>query len=146
MFKVTWPLLSTLFRTYLFLDQRWHCPRSCNRNCNCRSKRIRPCHLQPCKLNRTYRCGSFQKTRCFQPQKVRFIFIPPSRRSADQIDDRIFGVTTLDVVRASTFVAEVLGDLSLSTSIEVPVIGGHSGVTVRILNVPADFVPHSPSS
>lgn len=43
---------------------------------------------------------------------------------------RLFGVTTLDVVRASTFVAEVLGDLSLSQSITVPVIGGHSGVTI----------------
>ncbi|KAI6037999.1 malate dehydrogenase [Pisolithus marmoratus] len=43
---------------------------------------------------------------------------------------RLFGVTTLDVVRASTFVAEVLGNLSLSRSVTVPVIGGHSGVTI----------------
>jgi malate dehydrogenase len=43
---------------------------------------------------------------------------------------RLFGVTTLDVVRASTFVAEVLKDLSLSTSTTVPVVGGHSGVTI----------------
>jgi len=43
---------------------------------------------------------------------------------------KIFGVTTLDVVRASTFVAEVLGDRSLSTSVTVPVVGGHSGVTI----------------
>ncbi|KIJ60946.1 hypothetical protein HYDPIDRAFT_31819 [Hydnomerulius pinastri MD-312] len=43
---------------------------------------------------------------------------------------RIFGVTTLDVVRASTFVSEVLGDLSLTTSVTVPVVGGHSGVTI----------------
>ena len=43
---------------------------------------------------------------------------------------RIFGVTTLDVVRASTFVAEILNDLSLSKEIVVPVVGGHSGVTV----------------
>jgi hypothetical protein len=35
----------------------------------------------------------------------------------------------LDVVRA-TFVFEVLGDISLSTSITA-VVGGHSGVTVR---------------
>ena len=46
----------------------------------------------------------------------------------------LFGVTTLDVVRASTFVAEVLGDLSLSKDVVVPVVGGHSGVTVR--NIP----------
>ncbi|KAJ8454519.1 hypothetical protein ONZ51_g12978 [Trametes cubensis] len=43
---------------------------------------------------------------------------------------RIFGVTTLDVVRASTFVSEILGDLSLASKITVPVVGGHSGVTI----------------
>ncbi|TFK24866.1 L-malate dehydrogenase [Coprinopsis marcescibilis] len=43
---------------------------------------------------------------------------------------RLFGVTTLDVVRASTFVSEILGDLSLSKDIVVPVVGGHSGVTI----------------
>ncbi|OCH90842.1 NAD-malate dehydrogenase [Obba rivulosa] len=43
---------------------------------------------------------------------------------------RLFGVTTLDVVRASTFSAEVLGDVSLAPSISVPVVGGHSGVTI----------------
>jgi len=43
---------------------------------------------------------------------------------------RIFGVTTLDVVRASTFVSEILGDPSLAPSITVPVVGGHSGVTI----------------
>ncbi|KAG2145470.1 malate dehydrogenase [Suillus bovinus] len=43
---------------------------------------------------------------------------------------RIFGVTTLDVVRASTFVSEILGNRSLSPSVSVPVVGGHSGVTI----------------
>jgi len=43
---------------------------------------------------------------------------------------RVFGVTTLDVVRSSTFVAEVIGDLSKSPDIVVPVVGGHSGVTI----------------
>lgn len=43
-------------------------------------------------------------------------------------DFRIFGVSTLDVVRANTFVAEAKG-LDLSTT-NVPVIGGHSGVTI----------------
>jgi malate dehydrogenase len=43
---------------------------------------------------------------------------------------RLFGVTTLDVVRASTFVAEKIGDSSLAPSISVPVVGGHSGVTI----------------
>lgn len=47
----------------------------------------------------------------------------------------LFGVTTLDVVRASTFVAEIHGDLSLSKDVVVPVVGGHSGVTVRLSNI-----------
>ena len=37
----------------------------------------------------------------------------------------------MDVVRASTFVAEINGDLSISKDVVVPVVGGHSGVTVR---------------
>ncbi|EIN05922.1 NAD-malate dehydrogenase [Punctularia strigosozonata HHB-11173 SS5] len=58
---------------------------------------------------------------------------------------RLFGVTTLDVVRASTFVSEILGDLSLSKSVTVPVVGGHSGVTIIPLlsqsshPLPSDF-------
>jgi len=43
---------------------------------------------------------------------------------------RLFGVTTLDVVRASTFVSEIHKDLSLAPKIVVPVVGGHSGVTI----------------
>ncbi|KAF7978182.1 hypothetical protein HWV62_1384 [Athelia sp. TMB] len=43
---------------------------------------------------------------------------------------KLFGVTTLDVVRASTFVSELHGDLGLSPSVVVPVVGGHSGVTI----------------
>jgi len=42
--------------------------------------------------------------------------------------NRIFGVTTLDVVRANTFIAESKG-LDAS-KVNVPVIGGHSGVTI----------------
>ncbi|XP_046572809.1 malate dehydrogenase, mitochondrial-like [Haliotis rubra] len=41
---------------------------------------------------------------------------------------RIFGVTTLDVVRANTFIAEAKG-LDVS-KINVPVIGGHAGATI----------------
>ncbi|EIW76839.1 NAD-malate dehydrogenase [Coniophora puteana RWD-64-598 SS2] len=43
---------------------------------------------------------------------------------------RLFGVTTLDVVRASTFVSEIIGDRGLATSVTVPVVGGHSGITI----------------
>ncbi|CAL7939145.1 unnamed protein product [Xylocopa violacea] len=41
---------------------------------------------------------------------------------------RLFGVTTLDIVRSSTFIAEAKGLDPQKTT--VPVIGGHSGVTI----------------
>jgi malate dehydrogenase len=41
---------------------------------------------------------------------------------------RLFGVTTLDVMRANTFVAEAVG-LDPS-AVNVPVIGGHAGITI----------------
>lgn len=43
---------------------------------------------------------------------------------------RLFGVTTLDVVRASTFVSEAAGKPTESLKFKIPVIGGHSGVTI----------------
>ncbi len=42
--------------------------------------------------------------------------------------NKLFGITTLDIIRSNTFVAELKG--KLPTEIEVPVIGGHSGVTI----------------
>ncbi|XP_071502009.1 malate dehydrogenase, mitochondrial-like [Diadema antillarum] len=42
--------------------------------------------------------------------------------------NKMFGVTTLDVVRANTFVAEAKGNDVSATS--VPVIGGHAGITI----------------
>lgn len=42
--------------------------------------------------------------------------------------NKIFGITTLDVVRANAFVAEAK-ELNVST-INVPVIGGHAGITI----------------
>lgn len=41
---------------------------------------------------------------------------------------RLLGVTTLDVVRANTFVAEVLG--VDPREVDVPVVGGHAGITI----------------
>ena len=41
---------------------------------------------------------------------------------------KLFGVTTLDVVRARTFYADAIGvDVK---GVEVPVVGGHAGVTI----------------
>ncbi|XP_066149095.1 malate dehydrogenase, mitochondrial [Euwallacea fornicatus] len=41
---------------------------------------------------------------------------------------RVFGVTSLDIVRANTFIAEAKG--LNPKDVNVPVIGGHSGVTI----------------
>jgi malate dehydrogenase len=42
--------------------------------------------------------------------------------------NRVFGVTTLDVIRSEAFIAELKG-LDVA-SVKVPVIGGHSGTTI----------------
>ena len=42
---------------------------------------------------------------------------------------RLFGVTTLDVVRAETFVQDITGDKDPAKTI-IPVVGGHSGETI----------------
>ena len=42
---------------------------------------------------------------------------------------KVFGVTTLDVVRASTFAAHALG-IDDPKKYQVPVVGGHSGATI----------------
>ncbi|WP_034917350.1 MULTISPECIES: malate dehydrogenase [Erwinia] len=42
--------------------------------------------------------------------------------------NKLFGVTTLDIIRANTFVAELKG--KNPGELNVPVVGGHSGVTI----------------
>ncbi|MDC0611791.1 malate dehydrogenase [Vibrio sp.] len=42
--------------------------------------------------------------------------------------NRLFGVTTLDVIRSETFISELKG--KKPSEVKVPVIGGHSGVTI----------------
>lgn len=42
---------------------------------------------------------------------------------------RLFGVTTLDVVRAQTFTQEFSGQKNPS-AVQIPVVGGHSGETI----------------
>lgn len=42
--------------------------------------------------------------------------------------NKLFGVTTLDIIRSNTFVAALKG--KQPQQVEVPVIGGHSGVTI----------------
>lgn len=43
-------------------------------------------------------------------------------------EKRVFGITTLDVVRASRFLGEIKG--KDPKDIKVTVVGGHSGVTI----------------
>ncbi|RHZ45843.1 malate dehydrogenase [Aspergillus thermomutatus] len=58
---------------------------------------------------------------------------------------RLFGVTTLDVVRAETFTQEYSGQKD-PAKVQIPVVGGHSGETIvplfskasPALNIPAD--------
>ena len=58
---------------------------------------------------------------------------------------KLFGVTTLDVVRAETFVGEIVGAKDPSKLV-IPVVGGHSGNTIVPLfsqakpavNIPSD--------
>ena len=54
---------------------------------------------------------------------------------------KLFGVTTLDVIRSETFVAELKGKDPLQ--VKVPVIGGHSGVTILPLLSQAEGVEFS---
>lgn len=56
--------------------------------------------------------------------------IQSDQRYLHLASDRVFGVTTLDVVRASTFVAESNGTPEASSTTTVPVLGGHSGITI----------------
>lgn len=42
---------------------------------------------------------------------------------------RLFGVTTLDVVRAETFFQDITGEKDPAKTV-IPVIGGHSGETI----------------
>lgn len=58
--------------------------------------------------------------------------------------NRIFGVSTLDVVRACTFIGEAAN--VDPTKVRIPVIGGHSGVTIIPLlsqTVPSVSFPES---
>ncbi|XP_030466089.1 malate dehydrogenase, glyoxysomal [Syzygium oleosum] len=65
------------------------------------------------------------------------------KRAGTYDPKRLLGVTMLDVVRANTFVAEVLG--LDPREVDVPVVGGHAGVTILPLlsqvKPPCSFTP-----
>jgi malate dehydrogenase len=52
--------------------------------------------------------------------------------------NKLFGVTTLDVIRSETFIANLKG--LKTTEVHVPVIGGHSGTTILPLLSQVDGV------
>merc|ERR1719247_524419 len=56
------------------------------------------------------------------------IFAEQMKKEGCYDPKRIFGVTTLDIVRANTFVAEAAG-LDVS-EMSIPVIGGHAGASI----------------
>jgi len=55
---------------------------------------------------------------------------------------RLFGVTTLDHLRASTFVAELRPQDYTAEKLKLPVIGGHAGIT--ILPILSGLTPKTP--
>jgi len=55
--------------------------------------------------------------------------------------NKLFGVTTLDVIRSETFIANLKG--LKTTEVHVPVIGGHSGTTILPLLSQVDGVSFS---
>ncbi|KAG4987693.1 hypothetical protein AAZX31_11G043000 [Glycine max] len=65
------------------------------------------------------------------------------KRAGTYDPKRLLGVTMLDVVRANTFVAEVLG--VDPRDVDVPVVGGHAGITILPLlsqiKPPCSFTP-----
>lgn len=56
------------------------------------------------------------------------IFAEQMKKQGCYDKNRVFGVTTLDIVRAHTFVAEAAG--VPVESVEVPVVGGHAGASI----------------
>ncbi|XP_073220488.1 malate dehydrogenase, glyoxysomal [Cicer arietinum] len=65
------------------------------------------------------------------------------KRAGTYDPKKLLGVTMLDVVRANTFVAEVLG--LDPRDVDVPVVGGHAGITILPLlsqvKPPSSFTP-----
>lgn len=57
---------------------------------------------------------------------------------------RLFGVTTLDVVRSSTFAASAINEPTTSPVYTIPVVGGHSGLTILpLLSQASPALPQS---
>ncbi|KIY35783.1 malate dehydrogenase, NAD-dependent [Cryptococcus gattii E566] len=58
------------------------------------------------------------------------VFAETLKRAGVFNPKKLFGVSHLDVVRASTFVASVVGKPKDAAKYSVPVVGGHSGATI----------------
>lgn len=69
-------------------------------------------------------CSLFMKQRLSLSAQVSMQF----HRAGTYDPRKLLGVTKLDVVRANTFIAEILG--VEPSDVSVPVIGGHAGATI----------------
>lgn len=72
------------------------------------------------------------------------VFAETLKKAGAYDPKRLFGVTTLDVVRAATFVSSVVGKPTDAGKYSVPVVGGHSGHTIVPLLTQSD--PEIPSA
>jgi malate/lactate dehydrogenase len=113
-------------------DQRRNRPRSSNRNRSTRPERIRPRNLESRQQHRKHIPSlSYAHKQLNALKKVPIVAEVFKQKLGSSFNPkRLFGVTTLDVVRASTFVSEILSSPSDAPHITIPVIGGHSGVTI----------------
>lgn len=68
------------------------------------------------------------KCNCFQVNSTVPIAAEVLKKAGVFDPKRLFGVSTLDVVRANTFIGEI--QAIDPQNVKIPVIGGHSGVTI----------------
>jgi len=86
------------------------------------------------------KAGTYDPAKARRPSTLAPVSLAHIRHS---LAPQLFGVTTLDIVRANTFVAAAKGSDLAATA--VPVIGGHAGITILPLLSqavpPATFTP-----
>lgn len=90
--------------------------------------------------------GVFDPKRCVPPRPRALDSHARAHRpdSASAPARSVFGVTTLDVVRASTMSAQAIGKPNSAPEYTIPVVGGHSGVTILpLLSQSSPSLPQS---
>ncbi|SCU98673.1 LAFA_0G19504g1_1 [Lachancea sp. 'fantastica'] len=82
-----------------------------------------------CDLSRTFVLLISNPVNSLVPILVETLVASSDARAAQTVARRVFGLTQLDAVRASTFLHAALG-CGPSDQLRVPVVGGHSGHTI----------------